>query len=93
MLNDASKSFKPLRPQKQVFDRSRKLGTLKKAVPLKGGRELFSRKKVRRGFLTYRTTINLATRGKPLRLQSLIALESTSPLRVGTFLVSYFVDI
>ena len=26
-------------------------------------------KKVRRGFLTYRTTINLATRGKPLRLQ------------------------
>ena len=45
--------------------------------------------KVRRGFLIYRTTINHATRAKPLRLQSLIALESTSPLRAGTFLVSY----
>ena len=44
---------------------------LKKAVPLKGGRELFSEKKVRRGFLTHRTTITHTTRGKPLRLQKL----------------------
>jgi len=63
---------------------------LKKAVPLKGGRELFSEKKVRRGFFTYRIAINRTTRGKPLRLQSLIALESTSPLRAGTFFNKLF---
>ena len=56
-------------------------GKLKKAVPLKGGRELFSRKKVRRGFLTYRIAINRPTRGNPLRLQKTLFFESTSPLR------------
>ncbi len=58
---------------------------LKKAVPLKGGRELFSEKKVRRGFLTHRTKINHTTRRKPLRLQKTSFFESTSPLRAGTF--------
>ena len=76
---------------------------------------LFSEKKVRRGFLTHRTTINHTTRGKPLRLQKLsfliglassallwkakafvvanIAYYAMSPLRAGTLLTSYFVDI
>ena len=55
-------------------------GKLKKAVPLKGGRELFSRKKVRRGFLTHRTAINHTTRGKPLRLQKLSFLIGLAKL-------------
>ena len=53
---------------------------LKKAVPLKGGRELFSEKKVRRGFLTHRTTINHTARGKPLRLQKLSFLIGLAKL-------------
>ena len=39
------------------------------------GRELFSEKKVRRGFLTHRTTINHTTRGKPLRLQKTLFFD------------------
>ncbi len=40
-----------------------------KGVPNASEVFLFSEKKVRRGFLTHRTTINHTTRGKPLRLQ------------------------
>ena len=47
----------------------------KKVVPLEGGRELFSQKKVRRGFFTYRTAITRAARRKPLRLQKLSFLN------------------
>ena len=60
-------------------------GKLKKAVPLKGGRELFSEEKVRRGFLTYRIAINRTTRGKPLRLQKLSFLIGLAKL--GTPLI------
>ena len=54
----------------------------KEAVPLEGGRELFSRKKVRRGFLTYRIAINHTTREKPLRLQKTSFFNR--PRKLGT---------
>ena len=41
-------------------------------------------------FFTHPTAITPATREKPLRLQSLIALESTSPLRAGALFNKLF---
>ena len=56
-----------------------------KGVPNASEVFLFSKEKVRRGFLTYRIAINRTTRGKPLRLQKTLFFESTSPLRAGAF--------
>ena len=64
-----------------------------KSCPSLRGTRTFSKEKVRRGFLTYRIAINPATRGKPLRLQKTLFFESTSPLRAGAFLISFFADI